>query len=85
MMNSLRLMSCIFLGFMVMILVGTIYFALGIQDKNEYCEEIFPSEISNGWGDTSNVKEGYIECCRYNWKDNEKIKECKIFPYGEEE
>lgn len=68
----------------ILIIIGiVIHFVIEEKQIDDYCEEVFPSEIGDTWGITLSVKEGHIECCRYVWEDYKRKSECKIFPYGE--
>ncbi len=79
----------IFTGVMLILVSVIVYFMLFfVSTKDEYCQKVFSSEVKRSWhslmqsGDILFIEEGYINCCRYFYRNHLRYYECKPVPYG---
>lgn len=58
------------------------------SNQKDFCIRVYPSPINEittyatESGDTWNVEEGFIECCRAIYVNHTREKECEVFKYG---
>ena len=82
-----NVVNYIWIIFALIMIVVIISLITNESYQNKYCKNKYPSSIKrefmnpNSYGNTYDISEGYIECCRKYDNNFRKETECKIFKY----